>query len=351
MRILGLDVGGANTKAALLECEAGQLRERVGQRPLPVWQQPQDLPGAIRDLAAALGPAGAVALTMTAELCDVFPSKRDGVRAVLAAVGQALPNVPVYVWTVAGRFATLAEAEADPLPCAAANWLATATWLARHCAEALLVDVGSTTADLVPIAGGRVAAAARDDTGRLSSGELVYTGVLRTPVCALAPAVPFRGGWCRLAAELFAIAADVHLVLGHITAEDYTCATPDGRPPTLECSRVRLSRAVCGDAEAVSPAEVDAIARYLAEAQVRAVLDAAWQVLSRFPGWQPAVVGAGLGAFVAREVARRAGLPYRDLAGVTGSHGGQAAPAAAVARLLAWEHGWLPGPWPEREGR
>ena len=54
--------------------------------------------------------------------------------------------------------------------------------------DALLIDVGSTTADVVPIVAGRVAATGRNDLERLQAGELVYTGVLRTNLAAIARA-------------------------------------------------------------------------------------------------------------------------------------------------------------------
>ena len=124
----------------------------------------------------------------------------------------------------------MGEARARPWDVAAANWMATALAVADAYADALLIDVGSTTADVIPIAAGRVAATGHNDLERLLAGELVYTGVLRTNLAAIAPRVPIRGDWCPVASEYFAISADVHLVLGHLAPEAYDCPTPDGRP-------------------------------------------------------------------------------------------------------------------------
>ena len=108
------------------------------------------------------------------------------------------------------------------------GWRRRSRWR-RRTPDALLIDVGSTTADVVPIADGRVAATGHNDLERLLAGELVYTGVLRTNLAAIAPRVPVRGGWCPVSSEYFAISADVHLVLGHLAPEAYDCPTPDGR--------------------------------------------------------------------------------------------------------------------------
>jgi hypothetical protein len=213
-------------------------------------------------------------------------------------------------------------ARARPWDVAAANWVATALAVAGEHHDALLIDVGSTTADVIPIAAGRIAASGRNDLERLLAGELVYTGVLRTNLAAIAPRVPVRGGWCPVASELFAISADVHLVLRHLEPEAYDCPTPDGRPATAELARERIARLVCSDVEQLDEAEIDAIAAYLHGEQVRQIEEAARRV---GPPDAP-VVAAGTGAFLAREVAARM---RRAVAA------GPAGPAAALAALLA----------------
>jgi probable H4MPT-linked C1 transfer pathway protein len=200
--------------------------------------------------------------------------------------------------------------------------VATALAVAGAHPDALLVDVGSTTTDIVPIAAGRVAATGHDDLERLLAGELVYTGVLRTNLAAIAPRVPVRGGWCPVASELFAISADVHLVLGNLAQEAYDCPTPDGRPATVEFARERIARLVCSDVEQLDAAEIDAIALFLHGEQVRQIKEAARRVA---PPDAP-VVAAGSGAFLARKVAARLG---RAVAA------GPEGPAAALAALLA----------------
>ena len=59
--------------------------------------------------------------------------------------------------------------------------------MARSVPTCVLFDVGTTSADLIPIVNGQVVAQGRTDPERLLSGELVYTGALRTPAEAVAP--------------------------------------------------------------------------------------------------------------------------------------------------------------------
>jgi len=198
--------------------------------------------------------------------------------------------------------------------------------------EALIVDVGSTTVDVVPIAAGRVVAAGRTDLDRLLAGELVYTGALRTNLATIAPRVPVRGRWCPVASELFAISADAHLILGHLTPAEYACATPDGRPATLEFARERVARLVCADAEQLAVGEIDAIAAFLHSEQVNQIEAAVQRVSARLEG-DPPVVPLGTGAFLAREVADRLGRAVVELSWSAAER--DAAPAAALAELVA----------------
>ena len=225
--VVGLDVGGVNTKA-VWRAAGGALRTVL--RPYDVVDDREALSAVVRDVVGELAeePPALVALTMTAELSDAFRTKREGVAFVLDAVEAAVP-APVLVVTTGGELVGLAEARARPLDVAAANWVASALAVGAVHADALMLDVGSTTADVIPIAAGRVAAEGRTDLDRLLAGELVYTGALRTNLAAIAPRVPVRGRWCPVASELFAISADVHLILGHLAPAAYTCPTPDGR--------------------------------------------------------------------------------------------------------------------------
>jgi len=333
--ILGWDVGGANIKAARIE-EGGQCEPMILERPFPLWREPHRLPAVLAETADRLGGAAVMAVTMTAELADCFTTKREGVAFVLDAFQTAFPGIDPWIYGVDGRFRSADAARQQPLEVAAANWMATAALVARSVPDALLLDVGSTTADIIPIVAGQVAALGRTDPARLRSGELVYTGALRTPVCAIVRSVPLCGHPCRVAAELFAVAADVHLWLGQITESQYTCETPDGRGRSRPESGARLARMVCADLDMLGDGDITAIAEYVARAQVRQVAAGIRQVMRRLsPARPPIAVVAGQGAFLARAAAEEAGLVVSDLAGSVGVAAAHAAPAAAVAFLFA----------------
>jgi (4-(4-[2-(gamma-L-glutamylamino)ethyl]phenoxymethyl)furan-2-yl)methanamine synthase len=296
---IGLDVGGANIKAAHGDGPARSV-------PFEVWERPDDLALAIRSIAESLPPASAVAVTMTAELCDCYATKRVGVHAVLDAVTCALPHRLVAVWGVDGAFHTVEDIHDRPMLAAAANWLALAELAARLVPDvpALLIDIGTTTTDLVPLLRGKAAVRGRSDTERLQTGELVYAGVRRTPIHALATELLFRGVPTGLAAELFASTLDVYLVLGDIAPDGRDLSTADGRPATVEAARDRLARMICADRETFTIDDARQFAHDADLCVTKRLVHAAERACRATVGQPVAAVIAGSGDFLAARVAR-----------------------------------------------
>jgi (4-(4-[2-(gamma-L-glutamylamino)ethyl]phenoxymethyl)furan-2-yl)methanamine synthase len=323
--VVGLDIGGANTKAAVVG-EDGV--PRVASAPYEIWRDLDALVPAIAGVVARLDVPGApVALTTTAELSDVFASKREGVATVLDAAQDALPGRELRVFTTAGALVPVGTARERPLEVAAANWLASALLVARTLPDAILVDCGGTTTDLIPIAGGEVVARGRTDLERLRHGELVYTGALRTNIAAIVQRVPIDGEACPVAAELFAISADAYLLLGRLTPEECTCSFPDARGTSPEDVRARLARVVCADPEQLADGDLEAIAAAVEAAQIEAISGALERHEPR------PVVAVGVGAFIVRAAAERCGLSVRDDAGALSGPAGDVAAAVALSVL------------------
>ncbi|HET7471246.1 MAG TPA: hydantoinase/oxoprolinase family protein [Gemmatimonadales bacterium] len=338
--VLGWDIGGVNTKAVRVRLTNGATPELESAAvPYEIQHDLAALADTLRLLAQRLGPAEgwAHAVTMTAELSQAFRTKREGVGAVLDGVLAAFPSDPVRVFTVDGRFVDPDEARVIPLAVAASNWVATAAVAARLAPDAILIDIGTTSTDIVPIVAGRVAARGRTDPARLSTGELVYTGAVRTPLEAIVREVPLWGGRATVAAEAFATIGDAHIWLGSLAAEDYTAPTSDRRPVTREGAGERLARVVCGDRDMLDDVAIDGIARAAVAAQTEQVVNGLRRVREAHPQLSTAIV-TGLGEFIAAEAAGRADLDVVSLASHWGS-AARVAPAAAVGWLLAEELG------------
>ncbi|OJW06376.1 MAG: H4MPT-linked C1 transfer pathway protein [Planctomycetales bacterium 71-10] len=335
-RWLAVDIGGANLKAA----HSGGA---VKASPFAVWRDPIGLAAALKGLAAGLPPFESIAVTMTAELCDCFETKRDGVRRVVDAVIEAFDVPDLLFWGTDGAFHDHKATLRDPLVAAASNWLGLATVAAGLVGDgpAVLIDVGSTTTDVIPMAASGVAARGRTDTERLRNGELIYAGVSRTPVCALAAELPFQGSPTGLAAELFATTRDVYLVLGDLPGDPGDSSTADGRAATRDRAVDRMARMACADRESCSADDVLDLARAADRALFDRLLASARRACAATIGTPTTAVVSGSGEFLARRIAEALVGPsgtVRSLAELWGPAASDAACARALLELAAkWE--------------
>jgi probable H4MPT-linked C1 transfer pathway protein len=339
--VVGWDLGGAHLKAVVVDA-AGAARAAI-QLPCPLWQGMHHLERAIDDACRCMPVEAALhAVTMTGEMADLFTDRAHGVELLLAALQRKLPGTRISVFAGRRGFVTVQDAAVAWRDVASANWLATAMLAARRIGDGVLIDVGSTTADVVPFAGGTVGARGSDDHTRLVCGELIYAGVVRTPVMAMAARLPFAGEWIEPMAEHFATAADVYRLTGELPPDADLGATADGRGKSPEESARRLARMIGCDADADAPlAAWVALAEYIAELQLRRLHEACARVLSSDTvGIDAVLVGAGSGSFVARKAAQRLARRYVDFSELVVADGVEAAriaacaPAFAVAALL-----------------
>lgn len=345
VNVIGWDIGGANTKAALIKTWGNEVKElKTATKHFPLWKRGKEqLPMVLEKLKEQI--AGAIALdgvgvTMTAELSDAYGSKREGVTHVLDCVAKVFTDVQVYILDVEANLRLMEEAKLEPLKVAAANWPATGWMVAQLIADCIILDIGSTTTSIIPVVDGEVAAMGKTDLEKLQNGELVYTGSLRTNVATVVNSIPIRGRMTRVSSELFALSGDVHLILGNINEEDYTTETADGKGKTrIECL-ARLARVVCADIEMLSELEIVEMARYIYEAQVEQVADGLRQVYGRLKlhvKEKIPVVATGFGReFLVKKAAQRAGFhQIIDLGELMGSGAAIASPSVGVALMVA----------------
>jgi len=335
--VVGWDVGGVHLKAA--RAEDGRIT-RVVQLASPLRGGLERLTQAFAEARTAVGRADHHVVTMTGELADTFASRPEGVERLAALAAGQLGDAPVLLYAGPSGLVPPGDARKHAADIASANWHVCAGLVAHQCATALFVDLGSTTTDVIPLLDGRIAARGYTDAQRLAAGELVYTGLVRGFVMATADRAPVAGAWTTLINENFATMADVHRILGTLPDGADLMATADGREKTVAASRARLARMVGADGADLDDGTVLGLARWFAEAQLRAILDAAMLVISAsaLPADAP-VVGAGIGTAIVAEAARRLHRPSlafdRLIDAAPEARGGAAhcAPAAALALL------------------
>lgn len=338
-RVIGWDLGGANVKLASVE--DGRVASVV-QIPCPILPERRKFDAAIEAALPLIALPASHAVTMTGELSDVFGDRAEGVAYLVDLMVKTVGAQPLSIYAGEAGFLAPRAAKHHAIEVASANWHATASLVARRHADGLLVDVGTTTTDLIPIEAGKVAARGATDAERLTEGELLYTGVVRTPVMAVAHSAPFKGRVQKIAAERFATMADVWQLTGDLPddADPYPTADHRGKSPAENAAR--LARMLGRDASEAELAEWIALARYFADCQLAEIEHTARNLAEQdaLPPAAPAI-GAGCGRFIARRLAERLGRPYLDFGDLvdaaphTREMAARCAPAVAVALLTA----------------
>ena len=334
--VIGWDIGGVHLKAA--RAEDGRI-VKAAQYAAPLRGGTGRLLEAFARARVELGSAERNVITMTGELADTFQSRADGVEQLARLAVCQLDNVSIYAGPQG--FLRPDDTCVHSTAIASANWHAAATLVAKRFSDALFVDLGSTTTDIIPVTRNRVASRGYTDAERLAAGELVYTGLVRGFVMATAERAPLRGAWMPLVNENFATMADVHRILGTLPAGVDLMVTADGREKTVEASRARLARMVGCDAGDADDATWHRLAQWFAEAQTRAITDAAMLAMSACAIPAAPIVAAGVGLTVIAEVARRLGCACTnfhelfDVAPEAKTSVCHCAPAAALALLVS----------------
>lgn len=322
-KIIGIDIGGANTKLASSDGNVVELHY------LPLWKNTR-LSEVLKEISQRLKPEK-VAVVMTGELADCFEDKEQGISFIKETVDSAFGPEKVSYINSQGRFQTETESLRE---LAAANWAASAGLTGKEIGDCVFVDVGSTTSDIIPIISGEHRAG-YTDFERLLRSELVYAGTLRTNLAALLEKVTLEKGTCRTSSELFATTADAYLILGEIDERMYTCETADGAGRSKIESMRRIARLVCADLSEIGEQEIHEIARQVKEKQVSTLAEAISEVAKR--NGLKKIAAAGLGEFLIAEAAERLGFEYISVAGRWGEEISKVFPAYAAARLLEAE--------------
>jgi len=331
--VIAFDIGGATLKAA-------DGLGWIHSEPFELWRRSGQLSDRLARILQEACPRRVVA-TMTGEIADCYPSRQAGVRQIIESLTRAMQAAQLQgspeFYAVDGSLVFADEALARPLAVAAANWHAVARLAAAFCTtdRALVIDIGSTTTDIIAIADRIPLPLASADFARMASGELVYTGVERTPLAAIVRSLPLRGSLHPVASELFAQSQDVWLLLGGLLESDCAHPTADGGPVTRDAARIRMARMMLAEPDLVSLEDALAAAEFCAQSQSRLLARCLTRVVREI-GWQPTcLVISGHGECLARKAIEHFGSNGEivSLPNQLGRNLSRVAPAHALALI------------------
>ena len=335
MKVAGFDIGGANTDLAIIDFEEDEIKNiEVDFAYLPMWSNNDDLSRVLMELIENICPVDeidAVGISMTAELVDAYDTKKDGVLDVVRKCEDTF-SCPIAYVGIDGMLLK-DEIEKTPLKAAAANWIATAqiaTLISNNC---IFIDTGSTTTDIIPIKEGKECAIGKSDFDRSATGELVYTGTLRTNLASFLDKVELDGKEYRVASELFAQTADVYTVLDLINQADYVCDTFDGEGKSkIDCAK-RIARVVCADLEMLSMDDIVEMSEFIHQKQIEQIADGLKQVVET--QGLDLIVTTGLGKDILdKPAAELLGLEVQSMGDILTDEECVVAPAVGTAVMM-----------------
>ncbi len=334
---IGWDIGGAHLKMA----EVGPAGEIISasQIATPLWQGLDILKQTMSDARRLIcNIPVSHSFTTTAELVDIFPDRRTGLHTLSALISSIFGDEPkqFYAGKSGWITANLTDSYYDQV--ASANWHATATYLSGIFNQGILIDVGSTTTDIVAFRDGQLLNLGNSDFERLASSELIYTGVVRTPVMAITDNILLGGIRHPVVAENFATMADVYRLTGDLLEKDDMQPTVDGGAKSQISSARRLARMAGTDLDDMSMQYWLEAASFIADRQLYRIRKA-FEVVSKRAGINSDIIGVGAGRFLAGKLAIETGINYIDFTDLLQTReeikplAARSATAVAVAQL------------------
>ena len=325
--VIGWDIGGAHVKAVALNANGDELF--AIQEVCPLWKGLRYLDQAvnyiIQDYPETL-QAKHHGVTMSGEMVDLFSNRVDGVNAIVDRIVGLLDTPKVKVYAGKLGFVSASKINGLELQIASANWLASAEYVAKKHGTGVLLDIGSTTTDIIPFKAGELVSKSLTDADRLRTGELVYTGVSRTPLMALGPVLVDDAG------DVVNLAADVYRLTDDLP-EDYDMDdTADGGDRSTESSARRIARMIGNDYEDASEGKWKALAGSFKAMQTDLILANLTKVADTHGLDAPAIYTVGLGSFLVESLAAKseAKLDFKEISAEATD---VCFPAFAVAKL------------------
>ncbi|MDR2873933.1 MAG: H4MPT-linked C1 transfer pathway protein [Methanobrevibacter sp.] len=334
MKIAGFDIGGANTDLAIIDFSKNEKNILVDFKYLPMWSDNHRLGEVLLKLISEnddLNNIDAVGISMTGELVDAYNKKEEGVLDISKKVNDIF-DVPIGFVGI-DRVLNYDELLEDPSKVAAANWIATSSIISKIDENCIFIDTGSTTTDIIPIKNGKQCAKGSSDFERLATGELVYTGALRTNLSTFLNRIKLEDKEYSLASELFATTADVYNVLGKISKEDYSCSTSDGAGKSKKESMIRISRVLCADRDILTPEQIIAISNFAHQKQIQQIAEGLKKVSERENLDKVITTGLG-GEILANEACKLLNLEHVSMNEFYTKEESVVAPAIGTAILM-----------------
>ena len=251
-------------------------------------------------------------ITMSGEMCDIFDSRNQGVKHILEIFKNI--NKENYVFSTKKPFFFKLSKKINPESISSANWFATAKFLETKVNNAIAVDVGSTTTDIIVIKKGVCINKNYSDFSRLQSSELIYMGILRTPIHAVTKEIYSGQKKFSIIPENFSNMSDVYRILSDIKPKIDYSENCDSKNKSYRNSLVRFSRIIGFDYHSKNERIVINLAKKIKLYQKNFLMQKITYTLQQHFQSKESVniIGIGIGSFLIEEISKKIKMSYKD---------------------------------------
>ncbi len=307
---LGWDIGGAHTKLSTIKPNSSAFDIYKCH----LWESTNPLKKIISSICGKYKKKFNVIniITMSGEMSDIFESRSKGVKYILNIFDTVNKNN--YVFSIKKPFFFKLSKSISSESISSANWFATAKFLETKINNAIAIDIGSTTTDIMLIKEGKCINKNYSDLLRLQSSELIYMGVLRTPVHAVTKEILSHQKRFPIIPENFSNMSDVYSILSDINPKiDYSDSC-DHKSKSYRNSLRRLSRILGFDYESKNEKTVINLAKKIKLSQKDFLTKKINNLLRKnFKNDKSVkIIGIGIGSFLVEEIAKKVKLNYKD---------------------------------------
>jgi len=302
-KVLGIDIGGANLKAVLMDNNKRIIKTIHLYTPL--WKNLDIITSSLKKIKNDCGETKYQFVTMTGELSDIFKNRKEGVHKLTTLLARVFTRTKLKILLDNMKFTSSTKLEKNFLSVASTNWLATSTFVSKRINSGIFLDFGSTTTDIIPIKNSKVATLGKTDHERLLHNELLYTGFTRTPLMSLSQKIVFRNRKIPLMAESFANTGDIYRILNLLPKQLDIQETEDKKEKTFGASCRRLARMIGLDKENANVDEWKILATNFYEIQERLIYKSCLKAIKSFnPKTKIDIVTAGSGAKILEKIVK-----------------------------------------------
>ncbi len=300
MKIVGWDIGGANLKASIINFKNYKIKSN--QIYCPIWLNIDNLRKSIISIKNNFGNCDYHAVTMTAELVDIFKNKKKGVKKIIELFCKIFPEKKVFFYSINENFLKRKDAILNTDNISSMNWHASASFISKYIKNCILVDIGSSTTDIVPIKNKKIVVKGFNDSERLSNGELIYSGVLRTPITSIVKNLHLKKKKHILIQENFADIADVYRILNKLPKNMDLISTQDKKPKNPVASARRIARLLAKDYKDEKFKDWKKISIEIENTQKKIFRNAIEKIKKKFFKKNIPIIGLGVGSFLIKEI-------------------------------------------------